>query len=158
MSDGTGVIASIEAQQREETGIPKLKVRLTTGCSVTILRCPTPYRDQVPETYIRKQTLANCERYITQELKELESTDPGRQGPASWRWNTSCSAQLREQIAGQQSAAGAGHRQGAMAAAGCALLLCRRWRPSNSYCRPQVERPDDISRSRTAATRWWSRC
>ena len=32
------------------------------------------YYDQVPQEYIRKQTLANCERYITQELKELENT------------------------------------------------------------------------------------
>ena len=38
-------------------------------------------------TYIRKQTLANCERYITQELKELESTHSGRQRPLDRSWN-----------------------------------------------------------------------
>ena len=71
MTDGTGVIASIEAQQREETGIPKLKVGYNRVFGYYI-EVSNAYRDQVPETYIRKQTLANCERYITQELKELE--------------------------------------------------------------------------------------
>ena len=67
MTDGTGVIASIEAQQREETGIPKLKVGYNRVFGYYI-EVSNAYRDQVPETYIRKQTLANCERYITQEL------------------------------------------------------------------------------------------
>ena len=79
MTDGTGVIASIEAQQREETGIPKLKVGYNRVFGYYI-EVSNAYRDQVPETYIRKQTLANCERYITQELKELEGQDLRRQG------------------------------------------------------------------------------
>lgn len=71
MSDGAGVIASIENEQRELTGIPKLKVGYNKVFGYYI-EVTNSYKDLVPETYIRKQTLTNCERYITQELKELE--------------------------------------------------------------------------------------
>lgn len=71
MNDGAGVIASIEAEQRDLTGIPKLKVGYNRVFGYYI-EVTNSYKDLVPETYIRKQTLANCERYITQELKELE--------------------------------------------------------------------------------------
>jgi len=71
MSDGAGVIASIENEQRELTGIPKLKVGYNRVFGYYI-EVSNSYKDLVPETYIRKQTLTNCERYITQELKELE--------------------------------------------------------------------------------------
>ena len=71
MDDGAGIIASIESQQRELTGIPKLKVGYNRVFGYYI-EVTNSYKDSVPETYIRKQTLANCERYITQELKELE--------------------------------------------------------------------------------------
>lgn len=71
IEDGAGVIASIEARQREETGIPKLRVGYNRVFGYYI-EVTNSYKELVPETYIRKQTLANCERYITQELKELE--------------------------------------------------------------------------------------
>lgn len=71
MADGAGIIASIEAQQKEETGIPKLKIGYNRVFGYYI-EVTNSYKELVPETYIRKQTLSNCERYITQELKELE--------------------------------------------------------------------------------------
>lgn len=71
MNDGAGIIASIENEQRELTGIPKLKVGYNKVFGYYI-EVTNFYKDKVPETYIRKQTLTNCERYITQELKELE--------------------------------------------------------------------------------------
>ncbi len=72
MQDGTGIIARIEAEEKEKTGIKTLKVGYNRvfGYYIEVSRL---YSEQVPETYIRKQTLANAERYITQELKELES-------------------------------------------------------------------------------------
>ena len=73
MSGGKGTLASIEAAEREKTGIPKLKVGYNRVFGYYIEISKT-FKGQVPEDYIRKQTLANCERYITQELKELEST------------------------------------------------------------------------------------
>jgi DNA mismatch repair protein MutS len=71
MTDGAGIIASIENEQRELTGIPKLKVGYNKVFGYYI-EVTNSYKDLVPETYIRKQTLTNCERYITQELKDLE--------------------------------------------------------------------------------------
>ena len=71
MNDGAGIIASIENEQRELTGIPKLKVGYNKVFGYYI-EVTNSYKDLVPETYIRKQTLTNCERYITQELKDLE--------------------------------------------------------------------------------------
>lgn len=71
MTDGAGVIASIENEQRDITGIPKLKVGYNRVFGYYI-EVSNSYKEMVPETYIRKQTLTNCERFITQELKELE--------------------------------------------------------------------------------------
>ena len=71
MTDGKGIIARIEAAERERTGIKSLKVGFNRVFGYYI-EITNTYRDQVPEEYIRKQTLTNCERYITQELKELE--------------------------------------------------------------------------------------
>lgn len=72
------VIASIEAKERERTGIKSLKVGYNKvfGYYIEVTRTNL---DQVPAEYIRKQTLANCERYITQELKDLEARVLGAQ-------------------------------------------------------------------------------
>ena len=78
MTDGKGVIARVEAQEKERTGIKNLKVGYNRvfGYYIEISRA---YSGEVPEHYIRKQTLANAERYITQELKELEARVLGAQ-------------------------------------------------------------------------------
>ena len=72
MSDGKGVIARIEADEKERTGIKNLKVGYNRvfGYYIEVSKA---YKGDVPEHYVRKQTLANAERYITQELKELEA-------------------------------------------------------------------------------------
>ena len=72
MSGGQALIASIEAAERERTGIPKLKVGFNKVFGYYI-EVTNSYKDKVPETYIRKQTLTGGERYITPELKELEN-------------------------------------------------------------------------------------
>ena len=71
MNNSTSLLAKIEAEQKELTGIPKLKVGYNRVFGYYI-EVTNSYKEMVPESYIRKQTLANCERYITQELKELE--------------------------------------------------------------------------------------
>lgn len=71
MSDSTGILARLESEQREKTGIPKLKIGYNRVFGYYI-EVSNSYKTLVPENYIRKQTLANCERYITPELKELE--------------------------------------------------------------------------------------
>ncbi len=71
--NGEGYKLDIEAKERENTGIKTLKVGYNRvfGYYIEVSKSQI---DLVPEHYIRKQTLANCERYITQELKELEAT------------------------------------------------------------------------------------
>ncbi len=71
MSDSTSLLTKIELEQKEATGIPKLKVGYNRVFGYYI-EVTNSYKELVPDTYIRKQTLANCERYITEELKELE--------------------------------------------------------------------------------------
>ncbi|WP_265443834.1 DNA mismatch repair protein MutS [Acetivibrio straminisolvens] len=71
--DGKKWIAHLESKERERTGIKNLKVGFNKvfGYFIEVTKS---YYSQVPDDYIRKQTLANCERYITQELKEIENT------------------------------------------------------------------------------------
>lgn len=71
--NGAGIMQSIEEREREETGIKTLKVAYNKvfGYYVEVSKS---YIDQVPDRFVRKQTLTNCERYITQELKEMENT------------------------------------------------------------------------------------
>ncbi len=69
---GKNIIADIEAREKEETGITKLKIGYNRVFGYYI-EVTNSFKDLVPERYIRKQTLANCERYITEELKNLES-------------------------------------------------------------------------------------
>ena len=71
MNGGEGTIIAIETAEREKTGIRTLKVSYNRVFGYYI-EVSKSFMDQVPAHYIRKQTLANCERYITQELKELE--------------------------------------------------------------------------------------
>ncbi len=73
MTDGKKWLASLEAQEKEKTGIQKLKIGYNKVFGYYIEVTKSNIGD-VPETYIRKQTLANCERYITPELKEIENT------------------------------------------------------------------------------------
>ncbi|MDD3192295.1 MAG: DNA mismatch repair protein MutS [Oscillospiraceae bacterium] len=64
-------ITKIEAREKENTGIRTLKIGYNRVFGY-YLEVSKSFINEVPDTYIRKQTLANCERYITQELKELE--------------------------------------------------------------------------------------
>ncbi len=70
-TDGKLWLSELEEREREKTGIRTLKVKFNRVFGYS-LEVTNSFRDQVPENYIRKQTLSNAERYITQELKELE--------------------------------------------------------------------------------------
>ena len=73
MSDGKGWLEKLAEEEREKTGIKTLKVNYNKvfGYYIEVTKSLI---GQVPDRYIRKQTLSNCERYITQELKDLEGT------------------------------------------------------------------------------------
>lgn len=72
MKGGKTIVGEIERRERQNTGIPKLKVGYNKVFGYFI-EVPNSFKDKVPEEYIRKQTLTNCERYITEELKGLEA-------------------------------------------------------------------------------------
>ena len=76
--DGTGFITRVEEKERQLTGIKNLKIKYNKVFGYCI-EVTNSFKDQVPERYIRKQTLTNCERYITEELKQLETRVLGAQ-------------------------------------------------------------------------------
>ena len=140
MNGGTGILASIEAAEREKTGIRTLKVGYNRVFGYYI-EVSKSFVDQVPEDYIRKQTLTNCERYITQELKELENqilNAKERLTALEYQIFT----ELRENLAKQ-----AGRVQTTAAAVAAADVLCSLATVAvqRGYCRPEISLSNEIS-------------
>ena len=139
LGGGTDRLAEIEARERERTGIPKLKVSYNKVFGFYI-EVSKSYAGQAPADYIRKQTLTNCERYITPELKALE----GEVLSASDRL-TALEYQLftgvREQIAAQ-----IGRIQAAAQSVAAADVLCALAKAAlqNHYVMPEVDDSDRI--------------
>ncbi|MCI9143596.1 MAG: DNA mismatch repair protein MutS, partial [Lachnospiraceae bacterium] len=71
--DGKQWLAQLEEQDRERTGIKNLRIKYNKVFGY-YFEVTNSYKNLVPEDYIRKQTLANAERYTTPRLKELEDT------------------------------------------------------------------------------------
>lgn len=71
-STGKGYLAAMEKRESENTGIPSLKISFNNVFGYYI-EIRNTHKDKVPTEWIRKQTLVNAERYITEELKEYES-------------------------------------------------------------------------------------
>ncbi len=140
MEGGSGTIAAIEASEREKTGIRTLKVGFNRVFGYYI-EVSKSFMDQVPDHYIRKQTLANCERYITQELKELENqvlTAKDRLTALEYQIFT----QLREHLAQQ-----AARVQITAAAVAATDVLCSLAAVAvqRGYCRPEITLGQEIS-------------
>ena len=134
MTDGKGIISRIEADEKEKTGIKNLKVGYNRvfGYYIEISHA---YTGEIPLHYIRKQTLANAERYITQELKELEARVLGaRERVIALEYQVF--TQIRQQIAEQL------HRIQQTANALATLdVLCSFAEVAfrKRYCRPEVD-------------------
>ena len=140
MQGGSGTILAIEAAEREKTGIRTLKVSYNRVFGYYI-EVSKSFIDQVPGHYIRKQTLANCERYITQELKELEDqvlTAKDRLTALEYQIFT----ELREHLAQQ-----AARVQLSAAAVAAADVLCSLATVAiqRGYCRPEITLNNEIS-------------
>ena len=139
MQNGKGMVAAIEAREKERTGIKSLKVGYNKVFGYYI-EVSKSYYDQVPDDYIRKQTLANCERFITQELKDMEHTILSAQDKiVALEYQLFCA--LRE-----AAAARVGEIQRSAAAVGQVDVLCSfaRVAADNQYCMPQVDLSDAI--------------
>ncbi len=72
MQDAKSLVIELEQAEKERTGIKNLKIGYNRvfGYYIEVTKM---YYDLIPENYIRKQTLTNCERFITQDLKEMET-------------------------------------------------------------------------------------
>ena len=98
-TEGKTWLAELEAKEREATGIKNLRIKYNKVFGY-YLEVTNSYKDLVPEHYMRKQTLANAERYITPELKELEDVILGAEDKlVALEYDLFC--EVRDQIAGQ---------------------------------------------------------
>ncbi|MDO4344422.1 MAG: DNA mismatch repair protein MutS [Eubacteriales bacterium] len=98
-TEGKTWLAELEAKERESTGIKGLKIKYNRVFGY-YLEVTNSYKDMVPDYYTRKQTLANAERYITPELKELEDMILGAEDRlVSLEYQLFCD--VRDQIASQ---------------------------------------------------------
>ena len=70
-TEGKNWLAELEAKEKEKTGIKTLKVKFNKVFGY-YFEVTNSFKDQVPDYYIRKQTLTNAERFTTDELKQLE--------------------------------------------------------------------------------------
>ena len=97
-SSGKDWLARLEAQEREKTGIKNLRIRYNKVFGY-YLEVTNSFKNLVPDYYTRKQTLANAERYIIPELKELEDTILGAEDKLyALEYELFCD--IRERIAG----------------------------------------------------------
>jgi len=131
--DGKGYLANIQLREQEQTGIKKLKVGYNRVFGY-YLEVSNSYRELVPEHYVRKQTLANCERYITQELKELEAKVLSA-AERIVKLEFEIFSQVREELAANYIRV----RRSAGAAAQLDVLCSfAEVASSNQYCRPEI--------------------
>ena len=140
LSDAKGLIAALEQKEKESTGIKSLKISYNRvfGYYIEVTKM---YYNLVPESYIRKQTLANCERFITQELKDLET----KILYASERLNSReyelfCS--IREDVRQQFSNIQKTSQALAMLDVMISLSVVAQ---QNNYVRPDVDNSDEIN-------------
>ena len=134
MNGGKGVLAEIEAKEKEKTGIRTLKIGYNKVFGYYI-EVSNSFKDQVPDTYIRKQTLVNGELYITQELKDLEHeilTASDRVVALEYELFTA----LRQEISAQSARI---QKTAAAVAELDALVSFAAVAVRNHYCRPTVD-------------------
>ncbi|MCH5287316.1 MAG: DNA mismatch repair protein MutS [Christensenellaceae bacterium] len=131
--DGKQWILELEQHEREETGIRNLRIQYNKvfGYYIEVTKS---FYDMVPDRYQRKQTLANAERYMTPELKEIEQKIVGAQ-EQSTRLELQLFTEIREQIALQIGRI----QKTAMALKTLdALLSLAKVAVSNRYVRPEI--------------------
>ena len=133
VNNGKEYLAQIQQREQERTGIKKLKIGYNRVFGYYI-EVSNSFKTMVPEDYIRKQTLANCERYITQELKELETKVLGAQN-RSIQLEFEIFSQVRNQTAQQL---GRIQRTAAALARLDVLVSFAKVALENNYVRPEI--------------------
>lgn len=137
--DIRGILAEIEEREKDATGIRTLRIGYNRVFGYYI-EVSNSFKDQVPAHYIRKQTLTNAERYITEEIKELEERVLHAQQEAIDRV-----AELYEQVRATVAAELPRIQQTAAAVAGLDMLCgLATVALNNNYCCPTVDLSDEI--------------
>lgn len=139
VSGGKNTLAKIETDEKEKTGIKNLRVGYNRvfGYYIEVAKGQVHL---VPETYIRKQTLTNGERYITPELKELEATIlTARERIASMEYEMFCT--LRDELIAQAEPV---QRTAAAVATVDVLNALAQLAVKNRYCKPEVDLSGEI--------------
>ena len=137
--DIRGILAEIEEREKDATGIRTLRIGYNRVFGYYI-EVSNSFKDQVPAHYIRKQTLTNAERYITEEIKELEERVLHAQQEAIDR-----AAELYEQVRATVAAELPRIQQTAAAVAGLDMLCgLATVALNNKYCCPTVDLSDEI--------------
>ena len=138
--NGKGMLAEIEAREKEKTGIRNLRVGYNRvfGYYIEVSKGQI---SMVPDTYIRKQTVTTGERYITEELKELESTIlSAKERITALEYELFCV--LRGFVAEQSARV----QRTAHAIAQLDVLCCfAHLAVHNRYCRPEIDLSGEIS-------------
>ena len=137
--DIRGILAEIEEREKDATGIRTLRIGYNRVFGYYI-EVSNSFKDQVPAHYIRKQTLTNAERYITEEIKELEERVLHAQQEAIDR-----ASELYEQVRATVAAELPRIQQTAAAVAGLDMLCgLATVALNNNYCCPTVDLSDEI--------------
>ena len=132
-TEGKTWLAELEAREKEKTGIKNLRVRYNKVFGY-YLEVTNSYKELVPEDWTRKQTLANAERYITPELKELEDMILGAEDKlAALEYDLYCEVRdsIGEQVVRIQETAKAIEHLDVLASLACVAQ-------SNDYVRPSI--------------------
>ena len=132
-TEGKTWLAELEAREKEKTGIKNLRVRYNKVFGY-YLEVTNSYKELVPEDWTRKQTLANAERYITPELKELEDLILGAEDKlAALEYDLYCEVRdsIGEQVVRIQETAKAIAHLDVLASLACVAQ-------SNDYVRPSI--------------------
>ena len=132
-TEGKTWLAELEAREKEKTGIKNLRVRYNKVFGY-YLEVTNSYKELVPEDWTRKQTLANAERYITPELKELEDMILGAEDKLSaLEYDLYCEVRdsIGEQVVRIQETAKAIAHLDVLASLACVAQ-------SNDYVRPSI--------------------
>ena len=132
-TEGKTWLAELEAREKEKTGIKNLRVRYNKVFGY-YLEVTNSYKELVPQDWTRKQTLANAERYITPELKELEDMILGAEDKlAALEYDLYCEVRdsIGEQVVRIQETAKAIAHLDVLASLACVAQ-------SNDYVRPSI--------------------
>ena len=132
-TEGKTWLAELEAKEREKTGIKNLKIKYNKVFGY-YLEVTNSYKDLVPDYFMRKQTLANAERYITPELKELEDMILGAEDKlVTLEYDLFC--EVRSKIAAEVVRI----QRTAKAVAGLDVFVSLALvADQNNYCRPKI--------------------